>query len=72
MLDMVELTAIASEPTCTYLILLGSGFTELDSIVNVVQKMACEGKRIQGRNRADCVRVEWTLVCHFRVKPILV
>jgi len=45
-LDMAELTAIASTPTCTYLVLLELGFNELDSIVLVIEKMACEGKRI--------------------------
>ena len=45
-LDITELTAIASTPTCTYLVLLSSGFNELDSLVYVIEKMACEGMKM--------------------------
>jgi len=43
-LDINELTAIASQPTCTYLILLNQGFDEIDSLVSVIEKKACEGE----------------------------
>ena len=43
-LDVNELTAIASKPTCTYKILLSAGFSEVGSLVSVVQKKACKGK----------------------------
>jgi von Willebrand factor type A domain len=45
-LNIIELTAIASSPTCTYLILLNSGFAEIGGLISVVEKKACEGKNI--------------------------
>jgi len=58
-LDIVELTAIASEPTCTYLILLNSGFAEIDSLVSVIEKKACEAPFIISPDETD--RISSTL-----------
>lgn len=44
-IDIDELQVIASDPTCTHLMLL-SNFTEFDSLKYAIEKKTCEGSRL--------------------------
>lgn len=44
-IDITELQVIASDPTCTHLMLL-SNFTEFDSLKYAIEKKTCEGSKL--------------------------
>jgi sialic acid synthase SpsE len=57
-LNKKELKAIASEPECTHLILLPTGFNEMSSIVSVIQKKARKGEFVINGCLSNCLLLE--------------